>query len=81
MKMKKRTLEEIFEYEKKNRCEGGMFGMKECEESVKFHLVVLHQSLESQLKEYLKRANEDPFFNCRMVLACWEMMREEEAST
>ena len=34
MSMKKKTLEEIIESEKKNRTEGGAFGITACKESI-----------------------------------------------
>ena len=74
MEMKKRTLEEIIKEERERRFEEGDFGMKACKESIRFSEGILHQSLFSQLEEYLKRANEDIFFNKRMVLACWELI-------
>ena len=65
----KKTLEQIIENEKAHRSEGGQFGIEACKESVKFYLDTCRLSLYQQLEEYVKRANEDLFFNKAMVLA------------
>jgi len=74
--MAKKTLEQIIEREKMCRCEEGEYGMKECKDTVLMYLA-WGKSLYSQLEEYVKRANEDVFFNKRMVLACWELINEQ----
>lgn len=74
--MKKVTLEQIIEKEKTHRCEGGQFGIAECKKSIKFTLEHTTKTLYSLLEEYVKRANEDIFFNRAMVLACWELINE-----
>ena len=75
-----KTLEQIIEREKANRTEGGQFGITACKESIQFYLE--HGSnLEDLLEEYVERANEDPFFNKAMILACWEMLEEKRAQT
>lgn len=71
-----KTLKEIIENEKKNRMENGSFGIKECKESIRFEMKYTHKSLFELLEKYVKRANEDMFFNKQMVLACWEMINE-----
>jgi hypothetical protein len=69
-----KTLEQILKAEKKNRIEGGQFGIKACKESIQFEVDFFNNNLYSLLEEYVKRANEDMFFNKAMVLACWEMI-------
>jgi hypothetical protein len=71
-----KTLEQIIIKEKKNRTENGMFGIKACKESIIFDRDFRKKSLYQQLEEYVKRANEDIFFNDAMVLACWELINE-----
>lgn len=70
------TLAEIIEREKANRCEEGDFGINECKDSILMYLS-WGKSLYRQLEEYVKRANEDVFFNKAMVLACWELINEQ----
>lgn len=74
-----KTLEQIIEREQSKRTEGGQFGITACKESIQFY--VEHGStLEQLLDEYVKRANEDIFFNKAMVLACWEMLEEQKSN-
>lgn len=80
--MKKRTLEQIIEKERKCRCENGMFGITACKEAIQFELEIskkynTNKTLFTLLEEYVKRANEDIFFNKTMVLACWELINEQ----
>ena len=75
--MKKMTLEQIIEREKASRTENGDFGIKACKESIEFDVKHFGKSLYVQLEEYVKRANEDIFFNKSMVLACWELINEQ----
>lgn len=75
--MKKLTLEKIIAKEKARRTEEGMFGISECKKSILFTQKWLKESLYQQLEEYVKRANEDIFFNTAMVLACWELINEK----
>ena len=72
--MKTLTLEEIIKNERAHRVEDGMFGIAACKRSIEFYRDTLHESLFTQLEGYLKRANEDAFFNKAMILACWEMI-------
>ena len=81
-----KTLEQILNYEKAHRVEDGDFGIKACKECIKKDIEIHKKwnmeyntkkyvtSLYSFLEEYVKRANEDIFFNNRMVLACWELI-------
>lgn len=76
-----KTLEEIIEKEKKlkktakRRYLVGDFGLIACKDSIKSTLEYRSgATLFSLLEEYLKRANEDIFFNTTMVLACWELI-------
>jgi hypothetical protein len=67
------TLKQIIDKEQANRIETGDFGMAACKE----YIVKYEQprrSLYAVLESYVKQANEDPFFNNRMVLACWELI-------
>lgn len=73
------TLEEILEKEKANRHSDGMYGINACKESINFSKKQLGQSYYMQLEEYVKRANEESFFNRAMVLACWELINEQNA--
>lgn len=81
-----KTLEEIIEKENKTRTENGDFGIKACKESI-LNEIERHKQWNEQentnkyntslyvlLEEYVKRANEDIFFNKAMVLACWELI-------
>lgn len=68
------TLEEIIEREKKVRMELGDFGIRACKESIKSHVELFREDYYTQLAKYVKRANEDIFFNKAMVLACWELI-------
>lgn len=77
------TLEEIIKKEQKNRYEGGIFGIKACKESIKWELKMSEKfnqckTLFTILEQYVKRANEDIFFNKTMVLACWELINGNE---
>lgn len=72
-----KTLEQILAYEKKNRKEGGDFGVTACKDSIKMTAKYSGKSLYQLLEEYVKKANEDIFFNDRMVLACWELINEQ----
>ena len=76
MEVKKRNLEQIIEAEKKHRVEGGQFGIKACKECILWY-VEHGEPLYAQLEGYVKRANEDIFFNRAMVLACWELINEQ----
>lgn len=70
------TLEQIIANERENRHEEGSYGIKACKESIAFQVEFFHRSLYDLLGEYVKRANDDGFFNKTMVLACWEMINE-----
>ena len=72
-----KTLEQILDYEKKNRKEGGDFGVTACKDSIKHTMKYTGRSLYQLLEEFVRRANEDIFFNDRMVLACWELINEQ----
>lgn len=72
-----KTLKQIIESEKKNRIEKGAFGIQECKEAIRFEIKHTNKSLYQLLEKYVKRANEDMFFNKQMVLACWEMINEQ----
>lgn len=76
-KEKKMTLEQIINKEKRNRVEDGQFGVKACKESIKFNVEFFNENLYNLLEEYVQRANNDPFFNKAMVLACWELINEK----
>lgn len=81
-----KTLEQILEQEKAHRHEDGDFGIKACKASIKADCEAVKKyygesaelNLYSRLEEYVKRANEDVFFNKAMVLACWEMINGKE---
>ena len=75
--MKKLTLEQLIEREKTQRCEGGAFGIAECKDSIRWTLAHTTRTLYSLLEDYVQRANEDPFVNKAMVLACWELINEQ----
>ena len=68
------TLQEIITNEQAKRYEGGEFGINACKEAIEFDVKFHHMSLYQCLEKYVKRANEDVFFNRMMVLACWEMI-------
>ena len=79
-----KTLEQILEKEKANRHEGGDFGITECKRSIKWQIDFekkynkVDLSLYELLERYVRRANEDAFFNGAMVLACWELINGKE---
>lgn len=69
------TLEQIIEKEKQIRQEDGDYGIKACKESIRLTLQYKkHETLYTTLERFVKRANEDIFFNTAMVLACWELI-------
>ena len=84
-----KTLEQIIEKEKQIRHEGGDYGITACKESIieeikrheKWNLQnqtnKYNTSLYVMLEKYIKKANEDIFFNNAMVLACWELINEK----
>lgn len=72
-----KTLEQIINNEKKNRIEGGMFGIRACKESIRFDVEFFHKNIYLLLEEYVERSNNDPFFNQAMVLACWEIINNK----
>ena len=71
-----KTLEQILDYEKAHRTEGGAFGITECKDSINFMKEFGGKSYFSQMEEFLERANNDPFFNDAMILACWELINQ-----
>lgn len=71
------TLEQIIEKEKVHRHEGGDFGIAACKKSIQFQVEHFNESFYRLLEDYVKRANEDVFFNRAMVLACWELINEQ----
>lgn len=73
-----KTLEQIIAKENETRNENGTFGVKACKESILFTLEYKKgATLFTLLEEYVKRANEDIFFNDTMVLACWELINKK----
>lgn len=73
------TLKQILEKEQAHRHSSGEFGIDACKKSINFSKNTLGKSYYVQLEEYVKRANEDNFFNKAMVLACWELINEQYA--
>lgn len=78
-----KTLEQIIIKEKETRHEEGLFGIKACKESIKWELKMSEKynqgkTLFTILEQYVKRVNEDIFFNNAMVLACWELINGNE---
>lgn len=74
----KKTLEQIITAEKTRRHEDGAFGIKACKEYITEIEIGVHKmDLYIVLREYVRRANEDAFFNTAMVLACWELINEQ----
>ena len=79
-----KTLEQILEYEKAHRHEDGDFGITECKRSIKWQIEFekkynkVELSLYTLLERYVRRANEDKFFNDAMILACWELINGKE---
>ncbi len=74
--MKTRTLEQIIEEQRKQRFEGGDFGIAECKKAIVYSKEQNHESYFIQLENFLECANSDIFFNKLMVLACWELINE-----
>lgn len=77
-----KTLEEIIKKEQERRTENGDFGIKACKESIKWELEISAKynqgkTLFTILEQYVKRANEDIFFNDAIVLACWELINNK----
>lgn len=73
-----KTLEEIIEEQNENRVEEGIFGLEQCKEFCLEELNVFGVDLNTQLKKYVELANNDKFFNKRMVLACYELIEKGE---
>lgn len=83
-----KTLKQIIEKEEKIRAEKGIYGIEACKESILeeiernkewnkiYNTDKYTTSLYVLLEEYVKRVNEDIFFNDTMVLACWELINE-----
>ena len=71
------TLEQIVTKERAHRVESGEFGINACKESIRFEVTQMNHTLYELLEKYVKRANEDVFFNKAMVLACWELINEQ----
>lgn len=75
----KAVLREILERQQADRVEGGMFGITECKKAIQFNLDIdKKESLGHLLQGYVERVQKDVFFNKQMVLACWEMMDQQE---
>ena len=74
--MNHRTLEDIIKEELEHRHEGGDFGIEACKRAINSDCEWKKISLYQALEGYVKRANEDFFFNRAMVLACWELINE-----
>ena len=79
------TLEEIIKTQKKLKREIGKgyltgdFGLIACKRDIKSTLAYRSgATLFTLLEGYVKRANEDMWFNKRMVLACWELINGVE---
>lgn len=77
-----KTLEQIIEKENTRRNENGMYGIQACKESILSSLEIdkkygKETSLFTYLEKFVKRANEDVFFNDAMVLACWELINNK----
>ena len=71
------TLQQIIVREQERRTESGAFGIAACKEFIRdFEVELRGKSLYAVLGEYVEQANADPFFNKRMVLACWELINE-----
>lgn len=64
---------EIIEKERRNRHEGGLFGVAACKSSI-LSEVSRGEDLLNLLDTYVSRSVKDPFFNRAMVLACWELI-------
>ena len=73
----KYTLEQILKQERRKRMEGGLFGITACKQSIKFDVDHRNVKLTDLLDEYVKKANDDIFFNKTMILACWELINEK----
>lgn len=74
------TLEQIIKAEELNTKkykDHGIYGIEECKKAIAWEIENEKTDLYVLLKEYVARANEDIFFNRRMVLACWQMINEE----
>lgn len=78
-----KTLEQILkETEKASR--NGIYGIDACKESIKEMCETVKKvygesaelNLYSKLEEYVKKVNDDVFFNNNMVRACWELINE-----
>lgn len=71
------SLESIRIERTKGKYEDGMFGFKECKESIKWNQKYLHKSLQHQYAEFVSRALTEIGFNIFMIVACEELMDEE----
>ena len=77
-----KTLQQILEIENARRNENGAYGIEECKKSIRSALELdakynIQSSLYTYLEQYVKRANDDIFFNKAMVLACWELINNK----
>lgn len=76
-----KTLEQILAYEKDRRYEDGDYVINACKEAIQIQLIYhTDLTLYTLLETYVKRADEDPFFNTNMLFACWEMINEKRLS-
>ena len=76
--MKKQTLEQIIIKERKSRHEKGAFGIIECKKEIQRAMKYYNKSLFQLLEEYLEEANTSAMFNRAMILACWELINNED---
>lgn len=73
-----RELDELRVRSRKGQIQEGMFGIKACKESIRWNEKYLHQSFPSQYIELIQRGLYEVGFNLNMIVACEELMNEEE---
>lgn len=69
-------LEETLKTERVIAPNSGMYGLDACKNSIRFHVEVLHESLEEIYLNLIKQAMTDVCFNTYMIVACEQMMEE-----
>lgn len=70
-------LEEIRKARKKGKYETGMFGFAECKKSIKWKADYFKKDFHQIYTELITRGLTEPGFNTFMIVACEELMAEE----
>lgn len=73
-----KELKEIRKSASKGNLQNGLFGIKSCKESIKWHCEFEKKSLQELYGELVMRALTELGFNTTMIVACEEMMEESK---